>query len=475
MPNAIAYKTASAKFDPCAIFPARVKDHKLTATEADKGTGVAGATDLLNNKVAIPTANNAYARTVRLHEALHAIYTEPSTNPEDYKILGQALEDARLHLNCAATEGIVRRDELCTALTDLRKGGGTNRSLNALLALRSAAILQSKPFAEETEGKVWRKGAKLLKKLCDQVDASFADALPNALQAISENKLTEAKDILTPYFDASESETQYCRAIGLFPNGKPEKESDEPSMPVQDVNFDKLEGKLTSEAADMLRESTIKELAGKECPKLNIQHLFATANIPTYFGEDHKHTLSGSKIDAKKLACVVGPTVPRMFLKTIRRNGGTVIIDSSGSMSIGINTLLELCTFAPLATVGFYNAPNDEVLVGNLWLFAYKGKRALNLKAINHHPTINFDKRTRKYTCKTGHEFYYGSGNVVDMQVIQWALTQPAPRYILTDGSFTGPTAHEGRELLLTAIARKKITQVGSIEELKSLLSKGQK
>lgn len=457
----------SKHFDPCSLFPARIKSKVWIAKARKKTGGVSGATDLIKRVAYLPTGNNAYDRTVRLHESLHAIYTPKPTekrikSKKPYTMLEQALEDARLHLVCAQTKGSVRRDELATALTDLRRGASGDKGLAALLALRSQAILLG--GAESLSGRI--VGSKL-KALCASVSPAYYDSMMDALHHIERNELDKAAEILTPYFPKSDAMPESRAWPGAGKGDVKELESG-----VADVSFEKLEGELTSEAADMLSPSIADIVRKGNMPTLTIHQLFASAMIPTFFGETQKHMQSGMKIHAKKLAMIVGPSTPRLFLKTIRRNGGTVVIDASASMEISPEKLLKLVSRAPAATIAFYNAPSDNVLSdgkywGNMWIFAHKEKRAADFSEVLGISDEWISQERRKFS--------WGTGNVVDFQVLQWLLAQPAPRYILTDGIFTGcwQTIEAGRELLRTAIARKKITQVTSMTEMEKILAKG--
>lgn len=487
MANASGYKRASVKFDPCELFPARVATKQTHATAAEVGSGEAGCASLKKDgTTCIPVLDSAYDRTVRRHEAGHHIYSK--IEDFDPSMLGQALEDAYLHAVCLPGEDVdtyTRRDEISVALRDIHVATSkaamamSDKNLDALLALRAAAIMHGTDY-DMSMGTVNDRFAQL----CAKVAPDYRDKVELAIAQLAAGHKADAKTTLEPYFDPSKKESKG----GSFPLagkiGKKAVAGDGTGVPAKDVSFAPVEGKLSSDAIEMLSKSTVGYLKGKGSPKLKIHSLWASSMIPTYFGEDHKHTLSGCKIDAKKLACTVGPATPRVFLKSIRRNGGTVVIDASGSMGISPAELLAMIEKAPLATIAFYNAPSDDVYVGNLWIFAEKGKRALDFSEVDMRPfkyALSDAKRGiiargpfGEALVQPGHENRFGCGNVVDFQVIQWLLQQPAPRYILTDGGFTGPDSLGARELLANAIARKKLTQVTSKAQLQTILTKNQ-
>lgn len=470
-------------FDPVAVFPARVRNRVIKATAAEKGKAARGYCDTDKGAVAVPIQNTAYDRTVRLHESLHALYTKKKPDGTN---LCQGLEDARLHLNYAKTEGGVRRDELATALKDLRRIPA-DKDLAAILALRSAAIFD-RGFPEKSRAKISRALDKL-RAMAESVHPDFPPAIGYALEKLRTNDYDGAASILKPYFTEAHSVTKKSfPSSGMGGDGT--KDS---TKQFADVSFEKLEGKMTEEATALIGGKAQEMLdACKFVPKLHIRQLWANYSIPTFYGETEKHKLTGCKIDPKKLALVIGPVMPKIFRSTIHRNGGTVVIDSSGSMSIGTEQLLKLVTAAPLATVGFYNAPNDLSSFGNLWIFAHKGKRAIDLRDVKMRAVWDSTKSmyekgsygtySKEYLdyAKQYHELSsgkiedgFGGGNVVDFQVLQWLLAQPGPRYILTDGGFTGPTADLGKALLDGAMSRKLITQITSVAEMEKVLAAG--
>ena len=456
------------QFDPCQLFPARVRKRKYTATPIQPGTGK-GATDLAKGKVAIPMANNAYARTIRLHEAAHAIYSKPSTDPADYTMLGQALEDARLHLNCIKAEGTVRRDELATALRDLRGSKAQPKPLLALLALRSAAILAN------DAGTCSEASHSRLRPLCDSVADDYHGKVRDALASIRRDDMAAARATLAPYFEESKTggdgDGSGASGADIFPNKPKESKPKESPVTGEKITFDRVDGKLSSDAADMMSPAVLRAIESAKMPTLTVHKLFTRDNVPTWFGEDAKHTMAGCRIHSKKLAMTVGPVAPRVFLRTIRRNGGSVLIDASGSMSLPIDALLAMLTTAPAATIGFYNAPSDSHNSGNLWVFAHKGKRAADFSGINFSRAGIFSCGSREPVPVPN----YGNGNVVDFQAMQWLLAQPAPRFFLTDCEWTGcrETQLAAQNLYENAIARKKFVQATSLGHLNELLAKG--
>ena len=95
------------------------------------------------------------------------------------------------------------------------------------------------------------------------------------------------------------------------------------------------------------------------------------------------------------------------------RGGASVLIDTSGSMSIETDDLDRLLTATPAgARVAIYSANRRE---GELRLVAHGSRRAV---AADLEP--------------------FGRGNVVDVPALEWLARQPEPRFWVSDGKVTG-------------------------------------
>ena len=452
-------------FNPLTLFPSRVGTQVIDKVTPQDNGGVTCYDETGKVvSVGIPVKNTAYQRTIRRHEALHCIYSHhgadhPAYSPND--TLTQALEDARLHLVCSRASGDVRRDELATALIDIHNStarSDSDKQLIPLLGLRSAAIV----YAQEDSSKATKKALSKLLSKGDVKDVEpYEIAVHRALEHIKRGAMSDAVKELTPYFHSSDDRSAPSQT---FPHiGKEEDAADKKD----DTGFDaQVE---TKEAPKEVKDEsliagdggtlTLEEKATIASITMNIHNLAAYDNIPTFFGATEKMVPSGKRIKAKKLATIVGPGVHRIFTKTLRRKGGTVLIDASGSMSFTIDELLALVTSAPLATIAFYNAPDDHHKTGNLWIFAQKARRAADLSLVKREAKYMRDSRGRLVKDKSVTD-YYGTGNVVDMQALQWLLAQPGPRYFVTDQGFTGPCQALAKQMFDNALSRKLFTQV---------------
>jgi len=98
----------------------------------------------------------------------------------------------------------------------------------------------------------------------------------------------------------------------------------------------------------------------------------------------------------------------KIFKQKIRTLGGTILIDSSGSMSFNGEDILEIMHLLPAVNIAMYNGRGN---VGDLRVIARNGKRV-----------------DEKYL-----ERYSGYGNVVDGPALEWLGTQPARRIWVSD------------------------------------------
>ena len=102
-----------------------------------------------------------------------------------------------------------------------------------------------------------------------------------------------------------------------------------------------------------------------------------------------------------------------VFRRRARARGGTVLVDASGSMSIGVADLDRFLLAVPIGTrVALYAGDGDA---GELRIVAEGGRRAA---------ASDLER--------------FGRGNVVDVPALEWLVRQRAPRVWVSDGGVTG-------------------------------------
>jgi hypothetical protein len=132
-----------------------------------------------------------------------------------------------------------------------------------------------------------------------------------------------------------------------------------------------------------------------------------------------------------------------IFSRSGRGGGGTVLVDTSGSMSLSAEDVEKIVRAAGgAAVVAIYSGKGDE---GELRVVARGDRRATN----------KFFKP-------------FGSGNVVDLPALEWLAKQPEPRWWISDGCVTGAD-DKGCEVILERChelaKRARIERVDNAEQ----------
>jgi hypothetical protein len=466
-----------------SLFSIRVKPIKVRARAIASGWREAGVNkyDPATKEATLPIGDNAYERTIRLHEALHAIYS-PKIGVAN-TIVHQTTEDLRLHLNKAKLEGQPRRDEITSAVTDLRaigqltpKGWKMTEADDLLgVFLRSVAILQG--HSGWTPSSKASRYSKLIKRAYSRLQcknkAKLGQSLKRAFTHIKEeDAIDQAVKVLSGHFLEPDQP----------PNGGKGGEGSGVANPLIDLvktdgewqmmgwgNGEFADIKLPQDCTGALPKDTNKRLVRlhekKLIPTVRVHRLALTHPKKSEEGPKTISAYSGSKIRAKRLAAALTSPVPIRLFKRRRINtrggvGGTILIDSSGSMGIKDGQLDELMELCPMGSIAYYHSISDgsdkytAKKGGDLIVVAERGKQAdlANIK------------------CGTKGRPERGGGNLIDLQAMQWMMTHPKPWWFLTDGDFTGACNKLAQELLHSLMAKGLIKQVHSIGEMKEIL-----
>jgi hypothetical protein len=142
------------------------------------------------------------------------------------------------------------------------------------------------------------------------------------------------------------------------------------------------------------------------------------------------------------------PVDRAVFRRRARRAGGTLLVDTSGSMSLEVADLDRLLLATPLGMrVAIYSGSGE---VGELRIVADGGRRAVS-----------------------EHLARFGSGNVVDLPALEWLAKQSLPRLWISDGGVTG-VGDRGSQALkrrCEALCRRaRIRRVAKLDEAAALL-----
>lgn len=141
-------------------------------------------------------------------------------------------------------------------------------------------------------------------------------------------------------------------------------------------------------------------------PQMEIIELPHTERIPeAKIG--YRRARSGHRMIRSLLRKPILPQ--RLFLRrTPRDAAGTILVDASGSMG-DWDEIKKWCEKAPFGTIAYYSGNGRN---GWLYVYARNGKRAAKIVKPK------------------------GRGNTVDGPAMDWLLTQPKPRRMITDRGF---------------------------------------
>jgi hypothetical protein len=106
----------------------------------------------------------------------------------------------------------------------------------------------------------------------------------------------------------------------------------------------------------------------------------------------------------------------KIFERRAKNNGGTILIDVSGSMQLNDEMILLLIEKKPAAKIAIY-AGNFDSNQGTVRVIVQKGKAAAP-------KDIDVDS--------------LGGGNVVDYPALLWLIQQEKPYFWICDGQLTG-------------------------------------
>lgn len=453
----MAAKTIAEK-----LFPSRTdKDAEIKPAKGEEGAVYPVAEN--SGVVTIPTGNNAYERTVRMHEAGHLLHS----SVRDVRADGptQAVEDAWLHLEKLKTHGQARRDECAAALMDLRSLWRKAQDVpmweadNALIgAIRSAAILK-------------RGGWKLKRsrQAFEQAIANFEperhrelrDDIDKALYQIQLGDKGTAKKILKRWFRSDKNQLlEHQAMVGAAGLGSKERRDSWGFDPWGDwAQFKERSGEMEDMMIEVLGEQYVMEEwgprpggpHGRGMPELVIHHPTLTEYRRSEEGRGDRLSMMGMKIRAKKLAyAAIAPSPGRVFVRKLpTKGGGTVVIDSSGSMDLSDASLKRIADAIPMGTVAYYSGESSRL--GHLVVYAEKGRQ------------FNGEELPERH-----------GDNVVDYHAMQWLLKQDAPRHLVTDCHWTGPVTELSERLFRAAMARKLFEHSSSLNSVLQKLERGE-
>ena len=490
------------------LFPTRVADRRVPASAIPDNLvkqGIGGGYNPKNDTALIPSVDNAYARTIRLHESAHAIWSrEPvSMNPVD-----QAIEDGKIH-TLLQTTGHTRRDEVCTAIRDLRsikKFIKSDRAVAGVALIRSAVILakleasvKGKTMLVTVAAKYHKQGNELLDQIITALRNAEYEKAKDLADVLVANDSMQGSPSQTPSDESAPTKLKVKLSTSKPEGGKQNKlpdgdldlELDEDDK--EELDEDEVEDELESSELEpepkRERKITItvtKEQLAKLIPKIVEKQEKEQMQIMSHYDKDdiivqlfdtgvvtkktpmpimYVHTLSpnvtrtvkgkghvmprststGFKIRTNRLALsACNPNQTRLF--TQKSTGGTILIDASGSMSLTDDQLYQLAEKVPAGSVAYFSGKID------CWFARIDNDRWVgDLVIYSHHGKIRRNNGTAL-------PFKWG-GNLVDYPAVRWLLQQPGPRHFICDGFYTGSEelATMTKNLVEASVANKSL------------------
>jgi hypothetical protein len=285
--------------------------------------------------ISAPLRDGAYARTIRIHELLHANNT-PAVRRRSYpQMAHNAIEDARVHFVYwpETMPKRANRDCLAAALRDMRTipamgalGRGEDWNLNLLVALRCSAILSRLGNHRHSE--------RLQSRMLRAFGPIVAEKLAEILGQVRSRKYKA----LAAFTALMRTDDDGCgKQKGSKGTGPPT------AQPMRVVRL------AMADACN----STARRIALSR---------------------------SGARLNRARLAraIAVGSTAG-LFIRQRYLPGGTYLFDASGSMGLSDYRLNELCRSVPAATVAYYSgwgSPAADGAYGELVIYAENGRRA---------------------------------------------------------------------------------------------------
>lgn len=405
------------------------KPWQVTELVYDPGSYAGGYCDPKNRRIAVPLGDSLEERFMRIHEQAHARWTPTKgigpnrmANKYNCKELDiQFMEDSRIHDALQKTCG------------------------HLLTKVRHESNATTKAFISELDNLMTKPGGKGL-----AIEAAACKLLQTSLTTNSRTG-SEKK---TVYYPSDWNNTFNESAIAIIAHLYAKPEMEEVATKVQRILKETLtklhnpkggrqvfKNKVTpykniGPAAKLFRallemnkkavEMKDKGLIRPGTPSAwnDWAEMTPVRSIPLM--ETHKE--AEAKLSKKRhvpCASRIGHirrllTDGRAFVKKIRlpSKGGTVLIDTSGSMHIRAGELHTILDSLPAATIAIYSGGRRSGK-GHITIVTKDAKQA-TMKAIGSAISEQ------------------GEGNMIDGPALRWLAKQPEPRNWICDGHVTG-------------------------------------
>lgn len=451
---------------PGAIDGTPWKVKTMTPT-VENSTRVHGYTDHTKHEMAVPAAPSSRARWVALHELGHAKFTPANSKPsailkKNAPATGvdlQVMEDLRINSRLAHAHLLdIPRDDvetLAAVALDWAKAFERPEARPDLLEVMTLAQLQAGHVSKYSRS-LHLDGLPIGQEHKFTV-AGFLSSVAKLAEQKGRNR--DADLALASELASKANEIAKTAAAALVPK--------------RPKYADPLPHKRVGPAAALLRRllEAEKDLArtpstepGHIRPKLrrcNDVQWGKLLTLPTLPLTETSPALAAHR---QKINAPVGPrlrnirrllTDGRAFARTITKpqKGGTVLIDTSGSMHLRPEDVHAVLAKIPAATVAIYSGQGKD---GAVSIIAKAGRIAA---------AHTIKERISEV----------GGGNIVDGPALAWLGHQAEPRLWVCDGAVTGCNDNMSGVLDLEAEALRRKARIARFDSLPDLAEHLQK
>ena len=447
----------------------------------DSGTDQVGKTDNVNHRMLVPLNDDdcacgmSHGNFVRGHELIHSKFSPDRPRPFKVKVGGldeldvsaanvEIAEEFRVNMILEQTEGQrVLRSGWCPDLINtgirglmdrkeyqeiiriaLAGGPGYHRKVrSALLKYQKAAVRASRKGKSETALELRDKQIQIAEALADAL-VQYADQAGwimdrSANWALRKVPPWSAVEELAAYLEVNFANLdEKTRGMG---------DTDDSDLGILDKMLNAMSTDL-SPSGDVRKDGNKLEMDGG--------HGYGSGPMewgkPDYTEANMPLSFPAWKRQRRNRAVEEGTTPrymhrwatdKRIFHRTKRVGGGTILIDDSGSMGFDADDLEHIIEVAPAATVALYAGGDGK---GEIRVVAKDGKRA----------------KTDDLSIED-----YG-GNDIDGPALEWLGEQPYPRVWVTDGgvvSLSHGFSQYTVDVCKSLCIKHRITMVETAEE----------
>lgn len=415
----------------------KVKRWNITGVEAKRGEPKTNVTD---REMFVPLYDDEHSRTIRGHEMVHAKVSPNAKQFEKWIARGYAKQmtmtvceelrvnmllehsgfDPRKHLK----DGSERLDGERTAQHD--------DFLNAVatcIAYRNTAgykpyldgVAKHHPEWVEYLSYITDTGVEYYNSIIDTHGAQTLGGTHSRLHLSGfgyvENYAKWVEDIVGALTDNASGQ----------PQGQPAGEGQEAMTPKEALE-QSGQGFIDKNKGWNARGNIPKKSRDSQWETLKVSTPMLDRNVMGALGRKRIATNMGR--NPRRMSRLLTDPDKRIFDRTVKGAGGVVLIDTSGSMSLSHDEVMEMVLNAPSALVAQYSGGNKGK--PNLYVVANKGKCVSKLPAPN-------------------------GGNGCDAPAIRWAVNKrqrsTSPLIWVSDGGVTGTGDSWGEGLVMECIA----------------------